>query len=387
MKNIIFSQLFNPTFHKAGLLLQITPLEANGDQSAWMSVLTNPIALIMLFIMVVLLFVIRSLTKLLIKVTESNVKNSDTQSRNIGLKTSSMIAVLLTCSFVANAQEAVAAATPVVQAEHLVGGMAPVVFYLLAGVILIESLLVYILLKAIMKMMAKQDLSHYDAKPQTQSVLSQWWFKINDFRPMEEEADIDLGHDYDGIRELDNKMPSWWVYGFYLTIFFAVFYLWRYHAVHAAPLQEEEYTISVDKANKEVAEYLKTKGDNINESNIKILGAADVAVGANLFKGTCVACHMANGGGGVGPNLTDEYWLNGGDITSVFKTIKYGIRAMPAWQNNFSSKQLAQLASYVESLRNTKVAGGKAPQGEIFKEVATDDAKTAATEAQDSIKK
>lgn len=387
MKNIIFSQLFSPTFHKAGLLLQITPLEANGDQSAWMSVLTNPIALIMLFIMIVLLFIIRSLTKLLIKITESNVKNATKQNSNPGLKISSLIAVLLTCSFVANAQEVAAAAVPVVQAEHLVGGMAPVVFYLLAGVILIESLLVYVLLKAIMKMMAKQDLSHYDAKPQTQSVLSQWWFKINDFRPMEEEADIDLGHDYDGIRELDNKMPSWWVYGFYLTIFFAVFYLWRYHAVHAAPLQEEEYTISVDKANKEVAEYLKTKGDNINESNIKILGAADVAVGANLFKGTCVACHMANGGGGVGPNLTDEYWLNGGDITSVFKTIKYGIRAMPAWQNNFSSKQLAQLASYVESLRNTKVAGGKAPQGEIFKEVATDDAKTAATEAQDSIKK
>lgn len=395
MKNIIFSQLFNPTFHKAGLLLQITPLEANGDQSAWMSVLTNPIALIMLFIMVVLLFVIRSLTKLLIKVTESNVKNSDTQSRNIGLKTSSMIAVLLTCSFVANAQEAVAAATPVVQAEHLVGGMAPVVFYLLAGVILIESLLVYILLKAIMKMMAKQDLSHYDAKPQTQSALSQWWFKINDFRPMEQEADLDLGHDYDGIRELDNKMPSWWVYGFYATIFFAVFYLWRYHVVHAAPLQEEEYTISVDKANKEVSDYLKTKGDNINESNIKMLGAEDITEGANLFKSTCVACHMANGGGGVGPNLTDNYWLNGGDITSVFKTIKYGIRAMPAWQNNFSSKQLAQLASFVESLRNTNVAGGKAPQGEVFKEVVaeatggevTDGAKIPATETQDSTKK
>ncbi|MBL7831282.1 MAG: c-type cytochrome [Saprospiraceae bacterium] len=368
MKNLILSQFINPDLFKGGLLLQITPTPAE-EPSAWMSVLTNPIAVIMIFIMIVLLFVIRSLTKVLLQVADVKIKRTIQEQKEGATKIMGVIALILLASVSGVAQDATttAAALP---AEKIIGGMSQTVFFLISGVIIIEAILIYVLLSSIKKMVTKTNLDLYNVSPETQSSFAKWWDKFNEFKPIEQEADIDLGHDYDGIRELDNRLPPWWLYGFYGTIIFALFYLWSYHVSHTSPSSQQEFKMAMDKAEKDVAEYLKTNGDNFNESNIKMLPAADIAEGANLFKGTCVACHSANGGGGVGPNLTDAYWLNGGDIKSVFKTIKYGIRAMPSWQNNFSGKQMAQLASYVESLRNTNVAGGKAPQGELFKEEA-----------------
>jgi cytochrome c oxidase cbb3-type subunit 3 len=188
---------------------------------------------------------------------------------------------------------------------------------------------------------------------------------------MEQEADLDLGHDYDGIRELDNRLPPWWVYGFYVTIVFAVIYLWRYHVSHTAPLSKEEYEIAVQKADQKVQQYLKQKGETVDENTVTMLAAADVAEGQKMFQISCVACHNQGGAGNVGPNLTDDYWLHGGDIKSVFKTIKYGFNAMPTWQNTYSNKQIAQLSSYVKSLHGTNPPNAKAPQGELYKEEAT----------------
>jgi cytochrome c oxidase cbb3-type subunit 3 len=353
-----------------------------------MSVITNPIALTMIFIMIVLLLVIKSLTGVLLHVADVKTKRSIKDKNDNANKAIGILALFLISSVSVFAQSNAVVVTP--PAEELIGGMTQTVFILIAGVILIEAIIIYALLSNIRKLVTQTNLDIYNAEEESQNSFAKWWDKFNEFKPIEEEAQIDLGHNYDGIRELDNRLPPWWLYGFYGTIIFAMLYLWRYHVVHSAPLSAQEYTMSVAKAEKEVADYLKTKGDNINESNIKMLGAADIAEGANLFKGTCVACHLANGGGSVGPNLTDAYWLNGGDIKSVFKTIKYGVRAMPSWQNNFSGKQLAQLASYVESLRNTNVPGGKAPQGELFKEETSSDTTkvlTPASTKQDTAKK
>ncbi len=391
MKELVISQFIDLKLFKGGLLLQVPPPAVPEETSAWMSVLTNPIALIMIFIMIVMLFIIRSLTKVLLQVTDVKIKRTLSEQKEGGMKVLGIIGLIFLTSVSLFAQDAAPAVAPAVAPEKLIGGMSQTVFFLITGVILIEAILIYVLMINIRKMVTQTNMDLYNAAPESQSSFAKWWDSINEFKPLEKESDIDLGHDYDGIRELDNKLPPWWLYGFYGTIVFALFYLWSFHITHTSPSTAQEYKIAVDKAEKEVAAYLKTKGDNINESNVKMLPAADIAEGANLFKGTCVACHAANGGGGVGPNLTDEYWLNGGDIKSVFKTIKYGIRAMPAWQNNFSGKQMAQLASYVESLRNTNVAGGKAPQGEIFKEEAatstTDTTKTASPVMQDTTKK
>ena len=391
MKELVISQFIDLKLFKGGLLLQVPPPAVPEETSAWMSVLTNPIALIMIFIMIVMLFIIRSLTKVLLQVTDVKIKRTLSEQKEGGMKVLGIIGLIFLTSVSLFAQDAAPAVAPAVAPEKLIGGMSQTVFFLITGVILIEAILIYVLMINIRKMVTQTNMDLYNAAPESQSSFAKWWDSINEFKPLEKESDIDLGHDYDGIRELDNKLPPWWLYGFYGTIVFALFYLWSFHITHTSPSTAQEYKIAVDKAEKEVAAYLKTKGDNINESNVKMLPAADIAEGANLFKGTCVACHAANGGGGVGPNLTDEYWLNGGDIKSVFKTIKYGIRAMPAWQNNFSGKQMAQLASYVESLRNTNVAGGKAPQGEIYKEEAatstTDTTKTASPVLQDTTKK
>jgi cytochrome c oxidase cbb3-type subunit 3 len=198
-----------------------------------------------------------------------------------------------------------------------------------------------------------------------------WWIRFNKFKPLEQEGDLDLGHDYDGIRELNNRLPPWWIYGFYLTIVFAAIYLWRYHVAHSAPLSKEEYEIAVQRADENVKKYLKQRGEAVDENTVTMLGEADVAEGKKIFQVACIACHSEGGAGNVGPNLTDDYWLHGGDIKSVFKTIKYGINAMPTWQNAYSNKQIAQLASYVKSLHGTNPANAKAPQGELYKDEST----------------
>jgi cytochrome c oxidase cbb3-type subunit 3 len=198
-----------------------------------------------------------------------------------------------------------------------------------------------------------------------------WWSRFNKLRAIEQEADIDLGHDYDGIRELNNRLPPWWIYGFYCTIIFAAIYLWRYHVSHTAPLSREEYEIAVQKADQKIKDYLKQKGESVDENTVTMLSAADVAEGKRIFQVSCISCHNEGGAGNVGPNLTDDYWLHGGDVKSVFKTIKYGFNAMPTWQNAYNNKQIAQLASYVKSLHGTNPPNAKAPQGELYKEEAS----------------
>jgi cytochrome c oxidase cbb3-type subunit 3 len=209
-----------------------------------------------------------------------------------------------------------------------------------------------------------------------------WWDRFNKLRPVTEEAELDLGHDYDGIRELNNRLPPWWLYGFYLTIIVAVIYLWRFHVSHTGPSSIEEYNRSVAKAELKIQEYLKTKGDAVDENTVTLLTSKDdIAEGKLIFSKSCVTCHTETGAGNIGPNLTDNYWLHGNDIKSVFKTIRYGINAMPQWQNAYSNKQIAQVASYVKSLHGTNPPNPKAPQGIEMKE----DAATA-TGVKDSLK-
>ncbi len=202
--------------------------------------------------------------------------------------------------------------------------------------------------------------------------LGEWWKKVNNFRPIEEEAGMDTGHDYDGIRELNNVTPSWFKAAFAISIIIAIIYMWRYHVSQSAPLQIEEYNIAMADAEKEKEEFLKNQSNNVDETTVKMLDAAGIDVGKTLFSANCAVCHGINGAsvpGGVGPNLTDEYWLHGGSLSNIFRSIKLGWpdKGMRAWQDNFSPNQIAQLASYIKSISNTNLKG-KDPQGEIYKE-------------------
>ncbi|MFY7899954.1 MAG: cbb3-type cytochrome c oxidase N-terminal domain-containing protein, partial [Chitinophagaceae bacterium] len=192
-----------------------------------------------------------------------------------------------------------------------------------------------------------------------------WWDKLNNVTPIKEEAAIDLGHNYDGIRELDNRLPPWWLYGFYMCVIFAGIYLWRFHVSHTALSSKEELEVAMVAAAEEKEAYLLKAANNIDENNVVMLDASGIASGKKIFESVCAACHLTDGGGSVGPNLTDNYWLHGGDVKSIFKTLKYGWpeKGMKSWKDDYSPIQLAQITSYVKSLQGTKPAKAKEPQG------------------------
>jgi cytochrome c oxidase cbb3-type subunit 3 len=181
-------------------------------------------------------------------------------------------------------------------------------------------------------------------------------------------APIIEDHNYDGIQELDNPAPAWFQFLFYLTIVFAVIYLINYHLVGKQNSSFDEYMQEVTVAQQQRDELLKT-GALINENNVMVLSdAADIEKGKEIFTVNCVQCHSADGGGGVGPNLTDKYWIHGGGIKNIFTTIKYGVPAkgMITWQNQLNPKQINQVASYVLTLEGKTPANPKAPEGNIW---------------------
>ncbi len=259
----------------------------------------------------------------------------------------------------------------------MVSGVSDTAFYFLISVIGVEILVILYLVYNINKLLKREAVAIAGASASEDVVVARrvfsfgkWWSRVNKFRPAEEEAGMDMGHDYDGIRELDNKLPPWWLYGFYCTIIFGVIYLWRYHVSQTAPLQAEEYRIAVQVAAVQKEAYLKKAANSVDENTVKLLtGAGDLEAGKAVFQTTCFACHGKSGEGGVGPNLTDAYWLHGGSIQEVFKTIKYGWpdKGMKSWKDDFSPVQIAQIASYVKSLGGTNPPNAKPPQGTLIK--------------------
>lgn len=197
------------------------------------------------------------------------------------------------------------------------------------------------------------------------------WKKLAGNKPLEEENEIILDHNYDGIRELDNKLPPWWVYMFYATIIFGVVYMVRFHIFNDYD-QDTEYERDVAQAQIDIEAYKKTAKDLVDASTVELLTeASDLNAGRAIFETNCVACHMVDGGGGIGPNLTDDYYILGGGIKNVFHTISEGGRdgkGMVAWKQNLKPTEIAQVASYVVNLRGTTAANPKAAEGEIWKE-------------------
>ena len=187
--------------------------------------------------------------------------------------------------------------------------------------------------------------------------------------PVEEEAKIDLGHDYDGIRELDNPMPPWWLAGFFISIVFAVVYMFHYHVLGTGDLQIAEYEKTMEIAEKEKMEYLKKMAMNVDEHNVTLMVAnSDLKKGEVIFKNNCIVCHLEQGQGDIGPNLTDKYWLYGNNIKDIFKLVKYGnANGMPTHEAKLNPIQLQQVSSYVLSLEEiSEKDGGKEPQGKLL---------------------
>jgi cytochrome c oxidase cbb3-type subunit III len=214
---------------------------------------------------------------------------------------------------------------------------------------------------------------YYEGKPKVvkekkASVLSKISQLLTKSTPIEREKEIMFEHDFDGIRELDSKIPPWFSWLFILTIIFAVYYMLHYHVFGTGQLMHEEYAEEVRYASLE-REALMKSGAFVNEETVEFLSdAASLSAGKAIYDANCIACHAADGGGIVGPNLTDEYWIRGGGIKNIFKVIKYGVveKGMIAWQTQLNPNQMQEVSSYVLSLHGTTPASPKAPEGEIW---------------------
>ena len=208
------------------------------------------------------------------------------------------------------------------------------------------------------------------------------WFKtlmqkLTKTEPIENEIAILLNHDYDGIKELDNNLPPWWVYLFYASIIFGVVYFVRYE-VFGGDNQEMELQIELAQAKIDVAEYMKTAPDLMDEKTVTLLKEpADLAIGKTIFTTNCAACHRADAGGQIGPNLTDDNWILGGGIKNIFHTLVNGGRdgkGMISWKGTLKPKEMQMVASYVISLKGSNPVDPKAPDGEVWIDDTTDPA-------------
>jgi cytochrome c oxidase cbb3-type subunit 3 len=193
--------------------------------------------------------------------------------------------------------------------------------------------------------------------------------KLTSTKPIEEESDILMNHSYDGIRELDNDLPPWWVYSFYISIIFAIGYLGYYH-IFDGDDQIDLFNQEMAQAKIDIEEYKKTATGLIDASTVELMtDTSDFASGKEIFTTNFVVCHLADGGGSIGPNLTDNYWILGGGIKNVFTTVSEGGRdgkGMIPWKSTLSAKEIAQVASYILSLQGTTPAKGKAAEGDLW---------------------
>lgn len=191
--------------------------------------------------------------------------------------------------------------------------------------------------------------------------------KLTRTKAIEQEADVMLDHNYDGIRELDNVLPPWWVYLFYGTIIFAGIYLVRFEVMGDYD-QKKEFETEMKEAQAAVEEYMKTAPDMMSKEKVTLLtDAGSLATGKALYTTNCVACHRADGGGQIGPNLTDKHWILGGGIKNVFNTLMEGGRdgkGMVSWKASIKPSDIQKIASYVLSLQGTNPKDAKPTEPE-----------------------
>ena len=248
------------------------------------------------------------------------------------------------------------------------------IFYVVIGLVffvMILVLVVAIYTLSILKMIIRSERGEVVEEVEKES----WWdklkIKMTDAVPLEKEKTVLLTHEYDGIQELDNHLPPWWKWLFYATIVFGVFYLALHHVWKTAPLQVQEYQNELLAAAQLEDERKGDDEDLITEDNVTFSNeTAVLEKGKQLYGVNCVACHRNDGGGltGLGPNLTDVYWLHGGGIKNIYKTIQNGVQgtSMISWKTQMSPEDMRAVASYVVTMEGTNPPNAREPQGEEY---------------------
>lgn len=256
--------------------------------------------------------------------------------------------------------------------------------YVTGTVVLILLILVLLMTMYVVKVLnfLTREATAQNAAAQGLKVVPQhrsWWARfvqrMNASVPVEQESEIELDHSYDGIRELDNHLPPWWKWLFYGTMVWAVVYFIVFHVSETLPLSEEEYKMELALAEEQVRKHQASQPQSVvDENSLTYTGdAAAIEKGKAVFtNNNCGGCHRGDGGGNsIGPNLTDEYWLHGGEIKNIFLTIKNGVveKGMPAWGKSMSAQDVRDVTFFVMSLQGTNPPDPKGPQGDVFRQV------------------
>jgi len=179
--------------------------------------------------------------------------------------------------------------------------------------LLFSALVVHRAMKAILKVtmpevVKREEEEKIKAKTLGKSKWRDRWNSVLGLRPIEEEKDLMMDHAFDGIHELDNPIPIWFNALFYSTVVFGIAYLLIYQVFHLAPDQDQEYVIEMEKAEIAKKEFLAKSANQVDENTV-VYDPSAAAAGKSIFVANCVACHGANGEGGIGPNLTDKFWI------------------------------------------------------------------------------
>jgi cytochrome c oxidase cbb3-type subunit 3 len=271
----------------------------------------------------------------------------------------------------AQAQTVVSAVAPN-PITQIAGALDPNTIMILILVVAIELFVILYLFSILQKMLVALG---YKTKAESKWTYAAIMKRMTKAIPLDREAEVATDHNYDGIIELDNSLPPWWVYMFYGTIIFAFSYI-IYFTYFDGPTQKMEYDTEVAQAIQKKNEFLKQTAALVDETSVLILtDATALAKGKSSYITKCATCHGVNGEGLVGPNLTDDYWIHGGGIKDIFKTIKYGWpeKGMISWENQITPMEMQQISSYIITLKGTKPANPKAPQGIIYIEESTVD--------------
>jgi cytochrome c oxidase cbb3-type subunit III len=181
-----------------------------------------------------------------------------------------------------------------------------------------------------------------------------------------DEKHLLLDHNYDGIHELNHPLPSWWSFAFYAGIVFAIIYFVYYQFLGGPTLREEfEKNYALVKAKQD--EYKKLHGGWDPNQFAAWNNPSGISAGMQVYTDNCLQCHMEDGRGDVGPNLTDDHWLISKGTPETNYTVVYDgseENGMPAWGDVLTTEEIYQVLAYIQTFKNTFHKDGKEPQGE-----------------------
>lgn len=351
----------------SSMVLLSQPLMAQGTTAPSTSGNSgNLLAGLMIFVTVVLAFVIWGMGSVLVALGKETLRR-----RKSGTALSIILFIMMSMGALQLQAQDVATSTNAATSSFNYGGLSATLFWLLLIVIFIELVSILFLLFMIRRF--QQELAPESHKLK-ETTFKEWWTKF-DKRfftkavPVEKEADVLLDHDYDGIRELDNALPPWWKYGFFITIIGSVIYMFYFH-VGSGLNPTQEYELEMENAALAIAKYNAASVDKIDEDNITMSDIAGIDEGKRIYNMACWACHGKLGEGGAGPNLTDEFWIHKGGLNDIYRSIKIGYpdKGMQSWEKNYSPKEIANLTSYIKTLAGTNPPNARPAQGDVWKE-------------------